>query len=137
MNRLTLTVLGATLCGALAGCGGVSEVTKERVARSETVVQQSEQTIANSEAGAIEMQRAKELMEASRRELSQENSESAERFAAQAQLTAELAVAKSQSASARKAADELMASIETLRQEAQRSPAGTSNTSTTLPTTTP
>ena len=44
----------------------------------------------------------------------------AERYAQLAQLDAELAVAKSQSASARKAADELLASIKQLRQEAQR-----------------
>ncbi len=40
--------------------------------------------------------------------------------AALPQLDAELAVSKSQSASARKAADELLASIKTLRQEAER-----------------
>jgi hypothetical protein len=104
----------------LAGCGGVSEVTKERVARSQTVVQQSEQTVGNSEAGAIEIQRAKDLMARSQEALRDNDSEEAERFASQAQLTAELAVAKSQSAQTRKAADELMASIETLRQEAAR-----------------
>jgi hypothetical protein len=44
----------------------------------------------------------------------------ADRYAQLAQLDAELAVSKSQSASARKAADELLASIKTLRQEAER-----------------
>jgi hypothetical protein len=104
----------------LAGCGGVSEVTKDRVARSETVVQQAQGTVGNSEAGAVELQQAKEKLEAAQRELKRENAVAAERFASQAQLTAELAVAKSQSAQARKAADELLASIETLRQEAAR-----------------
>jgi septal ring factor EnvC (AmiA/AmiB activator) len=128
MNKFIVTIMGAGVLGMLAGCGGVSEVTKERVARSETVVQQSQQTVANSEAGAIEMQRAKDLLESARSELKSENGENAERFAAQAQLTAELAVAKAQSASARRAADELMASIETLRQEAARTPASTTQT---------
>ena len=102
----------------LAGCGGVSEVTKERVARSETAVQQAQQTVGNSEAGAVELQKAKEQLAAAQRALKKDNAVAAERFASQAQLTAELAVAKSQSAQARKAADELLASIETLRQEA-------------------
>jgi septal ring factor EnvC (AmiA/AmiB activator) len=120
MNKLIVSLVGAGAVAVLAGCGGVSEVTKERVARSETVVQQAQQTVGNSEAGAIELQKAKETLEAAQRELSKDNAVAAERFASQAQLTAELAVAKAQSSQARKAADELLASIETLRQEAAR-----------------
>ena len=120
MNKLIVTLAGATALAILAGCGGVSAVTKERVARSETSVQQAQQAVGTSEAGAIELQQAKEKLEAAQRELKRNNPVAAERFASQAQLTAELAVAKSQSAQARKAADELTASIETLRQEAAR-----------------
>jgi hypothetical protein len=120
MNKFIVSMVGATALGIFAGCGGVSEVTKERVARSETVVQQAQSAVGNSEAGALELQRAKEQLDAARAELKRDNSKNAERYAAQAQLTAELAVAKSQSAQARKAADELLASIETLRQEASR-----------------
>jgi Domain of unknown function (DUF4398) len=125
MNKFLVSIIGAAAFSTLAGCGGVSEVTKERVARSETAVQQAQQTVGTSEAGAVELQQAKEKMEAARKELNRDNSAAAERFASQAQLTAELAIAKSQSAQARKAADELLASIETLRQEAAR---GTSTT---------
>jgi hypothetical protein len=120
MNKFIVSMVGATALGIFAGCGGVSEVTKERVARSETAVQQAQTAVGNSEAGALELQRAKEQLDAARAELKRDNSTNAERYAAQAQLTAELAVAKSQSAQARKAADELLASIETLRQEASR-----------------
>lgn len=133
MNKFLLSIASASIVSLLAGCGGVSEVTKDRVARSETIVQQSQQTVANSEAGALELQRAQELMETAKSELRKENGEAAERFAAKAQLTAELAVAKTQSAQARKAADELMASIETLRQEAARMPASTTPTTTPAP----
>ncbi len=126
MNRFLTSLFGASALVLLAGCGGVSEVTKERVARSETAVQQAQSTVGNSEAGAVELQQAKEKMEAARRELDRDNAVAAERFASQAQLTAELAVAKSQTANARRAADELTASIETLRQEAARgTPAAT------------
>jgi hypothetical protein len=109
----------------LAGCGGVSDLTRERVARTETSVQQAQQTVGNSEAGAIELQRAKESLDTARREMKDGNEQQAERYAQLAQLDAELAVSKSQSASARRAADELLASIKTLRQEAER---GTLNT---------
>jgi Domain of unknown function (DUF4398) len=137
MNKLIVSIVGAGAVAMLAGCGGVSEVTKERVARSETVVQQAQQTVGNSEAGAIELQRAKETLEAAQRELNKENAVAAERFASQAQLTAELAVAKAQSSQARKAADELLASIETLRQEAARGSRGsaTGGSTTTTPET--
>ena len=104
----------------LAGCGGVSELTKERVARSETSVQQAQQTIGNSEQGAIELQRAKDNLDHARQAIKDGKEQPAERYAQMALLDAELAVAKSQSASARKAADEVLASIKQLRNEAQR-----------------
>ena len=133
MNKVIASLVGAGALAMLAGCGGVSEVTKERVARGEQAVQQAQATVGNSEAGAVDLQEAKERMEAAQRELNRENAVAAERFAAQAQLRAELAVSKTQSASARRAADELLASIETLRQEAAR---GTPGTTTANPTTT-
>jgi chromosome segregation ATPase len=105
----------------LAGCGGVSDLTKERVTRSETSVQQAQQTIGNSEQGAIELQRAKDNLDHARQAIKDGKEQPAQRYAQLAQLDAELAVAKSQSASARNAADELIASIKQLRQEAQRS----------------
>jgi hypothetical protein len=105
----------------IAGCGGVSELTKERVARSDTSVQQAQATIGNSEQGAIELQRAKDNLDRARRAIKDGKEQPAERYAQLAQLDAELAVAKSQSANARRAADELLASIKQLRQEAQRS----------------
>lgn len=108
--------------GVLAGCGGVSDLTRERVARSETSVQQAQQTIGNSEQGAVELQRAKQSLEQARQALKDSNEKQAERHAQLAQLDAELAVSKSQSANARKAADELLASIKTLRQETERTP---------------
>lgn len=121
--------------GLLAGCGGVSDLTRERVARSETSVQQAQQTIGNNEQGAVELQRAKESLEQARKALKDSNEQQAERHAQLAQLDAELAVSKSQSASARKAADEVLASIKTLRQEAERG--STTPERTTLDTTSP
>jgi chromosome segregation ATPase len=95
-------------------------MTKERVARSETALRQAQQTVGNSEAGAIELQRARDHMTQAREALNDEKEKPAMRHAQEAELQAELAVAKAQSASARKAAEELQASIRTLRQEAER-----------------
>lgn len=118
--RAGLSALGALALGVVAGCSSVPEVTKDRVARSETTVQQAEQTVGRSEAGALELQRAKDNLAQARAALKKEQREPAERYAQLAQLDAELAVAKSQSAAARRAADELLASIKTLREEAAR-----------------
>jgi chromosome segregation ATPase len=115
----------ALAAGLLAGCGGVSDLTKERVARSETSVQQAQQTVGNSEQGAVELQRAKENLEAARRAIKDGKEQVADRSAQMAQLDAELAVSKAQSADARKAADELLASIKQLRQESERPTAPT------------
>jgi Domain of unknown function (DUF4398) len=109
----------------LAGCSGVSDLTKERVTRSESSVQQAQQSIGNSEQGAIELQSAKDNLDHARQAMKDGKEQPAQRYAQLAQLDADLAVAKSQSASARKAADELLASIKQLRQEAQRSSGAT------------
>lgn len=121
MNQTLLPMIGLAVAVSLfAGCGGVSPLTKERVSKSETAVQQATQTLGNSETGAVELQRAKDSLQQAQAALKDENEKRAERFAQQAQLDAELAVAKSQSGAARKAADDVLASVETLRREAGR-----------------
>ena len=95
-------------------------VTKERVARSGVAVQEAQRTMGSSEAGAVELQRAKQLLEAANSALAKKQMLQAERHAEQAQLSAELAVAKMQSAEARRGADEVIASTETLRKEIER-----------------
>jgi len=112
---LTLSVTG------LAACSSVSDLTKERVARSGTAVQQTQQTVGKSEEAAVELQRAKENLEAAQKALAKTDEKGAQRYAAQAELHAELAVAQSQRADARRAADEVLASTETLRTESERS----------------
>jgi hypothetical protein len=118
LSRAGLPVL--FVVAGLIGCGGVSEMTKDRVARSETAVKQAQQNLGNSEVGAVELQQATEHLEQARRAIDGKKEEPALRHAQQAELTAELAVAKAQSASAARAAEELQASLRTLREEAAR-----------------
>jgi hypothetical protein len=112
--------LGIGMLAVLSACTGVSAVTKERVAQGDSSVQQAQQTLGRSEHGAMELQQAREKMAAAKAALAKGHHEEAERAAAQAHLYAELAVAKSQSATARKSADEVLASLETLRRETER-----------------
>lgn len=118
--RAGLPIVGVLAAGVLAGCSSVSDVTRERVARSETSFQQAQQAVGRSEAGALELQRAKDNLEQAKAALDKKESTKAERYAQLAQLDSELAMSKSQSAAARKAADELTASIQQLRQEISR-----------------
>lgn len=85
------------------GCGGVSDLTKDRVARSETAVRQAQQNVGNAEQGALELQKARDHLDQARRALNDKKEEPAVRHAQQAELYAELAVARTQSASARRA----------------------------------
>lgn len=112
--------LGVSLLSVLSACSSVSNLAKERVAQSETSVLQAQQTLGKSEYGAVELQQAREKLDAAKTALAKDQGPQAERLAAQARLYAELAVAKSQSADARKSANEVLASLETLRQETER-----------------
>lgn len=120
--RPPYTKLAAVAFTALAvgACSSVPDVTKERVANSETVVQQAQQTIGTSESGAVELQQAKEKLAAAQTALKADRPQDAERAAVQARLSAELAIAKAQSTQARRSAAEVLASLETLRGEAER-----------------
>jgi hypothetical protein len=121
MNKLLIPLVGGSVA-LMIGCGGnISALTKDHVARSETAVQQATQTLGNNEAGAIELQRAKDSLAQAKAAVAAKNDKAADRFASVAQLDAELAIAKAQTASTRKAADEVLASVETLRKEAARS----------------
>jgi len=121
MNKIFVSLIGAGSVALMVGCGGsVSALTKDHVSKSDVAVQQATQTLGNTEAGAIELQRAKDNLAQAKAAVEAKNDKAADRFASMAQLDAELAVAKSQTASTRKAADEVLASVETLRQEAAR-----------------
>lgn len=119
-QRIRNAVALALGVSVLSACSSVSNLAKERVAQSETSVQQAQQTLGKSEYGAVELQHAKEKLDAAKTALAKNQGPEAERLAAQAHLYAELAVAKSQSADARKSANEVLASLETLRQETER-----------------
>jgi uncharacterized protein DUF4398 len=115
----TLT-LGACALVLLGACSSASDLTKERVTKSEASVQQAQQTVGKSEQGAVELQQARDKLDAAKTALAKSHEQEAERAAAQAHLYAELAIAKAQSADARKAADEVLASLNMLRQETER-----------------
>lgn len=116
----TVVVLTLSVSG-LAACSSVSDLTKERVSHSATVVQQTQQTLGRSEEGALELQQAKESLAAAEKAVAKADNKGAQRWASQAELHAQLAVAQAQSADAQRAAKEVLASTEALRNESERS----------------
>ena len=116
--------VGAATLVMLGACS-VSKATKEAVARADSRFQQAQQSLGNSEGGAVELQRAKSHLEQAQKAVKDGDDEPALRHAQQAELDVELAVAKAQNFTARKAANEMQASIQQLRQETQRAPATT------------
>src|SRR4029450_9740938 len=83
----------ALAASLLSACSSVSDLSKERVAQSETSVQQAQQTLGKSEQGAIELQQATDKLNAAKSALAKGQGKEPERLAAQAHLYAELAVA--------------------------------------------
>jgi hypothetical protein len=122
-NAVALAFGVSILLGSLSAYGSkASDLAKERVAQSDTSVEQAQQTLGKSEHGAVALQEARDKLTAAKSALAKKEWQEAERAAAQAHLFAELAVAKSQSADARKSANEVLASLEALRQETERNP---------------
>lgn len=129
MNTLARSLLrcfcacAATLA-LLSGCS-VSQATKSTVARADTKFQQAQQALGSSEAGAVELQRANTHLDQAKAAVKKGDDKLAQRSAQQAELDVELAVAKAQNGSARKAVAELQASIQQLRQESERTTGAT------------
>ena len=120
-SAVALALGVSILLGSLSAYGSnASDLAKERVAQSDTSVEQARQTLGKSEHGTVQLQQARDKLDAAKSALAKKDWKGAERAAAQAHLFAELAVAKSQSAAARKSADEVLASLEILRQETER-----------------
>ena len=120
-NAVALAFGASILLGSLSAYGSdASDLAKERVAQSDTSVEQARQTVGKSEHGTVELQQAGDKLDAAKSALAKKDWKEAERAAAQSHLFAELAVAKSQSADARKSANEVLASVEVLRQETER-----------------
>jgi hypothetical protein len=120
-----LTRVGAAVAltlglGAIAGCSSVSDLTKERVARSSVAIQQTEQTVGRSEEGAVELQHAKEHFAAAEKAVARTDDKGAQHSASLAELHAELAAAQSQNADAQRGAKEVATSTEMLRTESER-----------------
>lgn len=115
-----LTAL-AGLAVLMAACASAPARPEADFSRAQTLIQTAEQQGA-PEFAAAELERARGKLNQAQIVAEQGNGEQAARLAQEAAVDAELAAAKAAAGKARKAADELDESIETLRSEALRNP---------------
>jgi hypothetical protein len=119
-SRLASVICLTGATALLGACADAPPRPVAELAQARTLVQQAEQGGAQQFAGA-ELERAREQIKLAEAAEQKENMEGARRLAVQAALDARLANVKTQQAKAEQAATELDASVETLRQESQRS----------------
>jgi hypothetical protein len=121
MNTLHRSLLARFCIGAatllVLGACSVSQATKDTVARADTRFQQAKQALGNSEGGAIELQRASDHLQQAKEAVKDGDEKPAQRHAQQAELDVELALAKAQNATARKAASEVQAGVRNVERD--------------------
>lgn len=113
---LSRILAGAMLASAV-GCAGVPPP-REELAQAQRAVDQAMAENA-VEFAALEVEKARDKLARARAEMSAERYADARRFAEEALVDAELALAKADAAKTTRNADELVQTVQRLREEAQ------------------
>ena len=106
---------------ALAACANEVPPPNSQVTLSDSIIRDAESAGAVQYA-PVELNTAREKLEAARREMQDENNEKALRLAEEAELDARLAQLKSRTKTTRDAAAAIQASIDTMRREINTRP---------------
>jgi hypothetical protein len=109
----------AALLTFVSGCASNEERPTEELIRARTLIEQARQSGAHQYA-ARDVEGAQDKLRSAEIAADQRDNAVARRLAVQASLDAELAVAKARSGQAETAAEEVQASLATLREEAAR-----------------
>lgn len=118
LGRLCL-VAGAAL--ALAACANDIPAPTEQVTLSDNIIRNAENAGA-VQYSPVELNMAREKLEAARREMQDENNAEARRLAEQAEVDARLAELRSRTQTTKDAVAAVQASIDTLRRELNARP---------------
>ncbi|WP_158045197.1 DUF4398 domain-containing protein [Skermanella pratensis] len=118
LGRLCL-VAGAAL--ALAACANNIPAPTEQVTLSDNIIRNAE-TAGAVEYSPVELNMAREKLEAARRQMQDENNAEARRLAEQAEVDARLAELRSRTQTTKEAVAAVQASIDTLRRELNARP---------------
>ena len=109
----------AAVLAALTGCAANEPRPNDELVRARTLIEQARQSGANQFA-STEAQNAQDKLQRAEVAADKKQHAVARRLAVQASLDAELASARTRSGKAEAAAEEVQASVATLRQEAER-----------------
>jgi membrane-bound lytic murein transglycosylase len=115
-NGIIATVLTGLVA---AGCAAEPKQPTPQATRAQTLIEQAEKAGAQQYAAA-DLERARDKLQAANAALEKGKEEIAQQYASEAAVDAELAAARTSSAEARKAAEEVKASTQTLGEEATR-----------------
>jgi len=116
---MAFTTWGVMVGAALTGCASSPPLPVAEFSRAQTLVQQAERNQAQQFA-AVDLDRARDKMRQAQKAMDTHEAKLASRYASEAALDAELALARSSAAQAQKSAAELTASIDQLKAESQR-----------------
>jgi hypothetical protein len=115
--------MGALLCVGASGCASHGPKPTDELTKAHTVIDQADKGNAQRYAAA-DLQRAHDELGEADRDVGQKKYEEARELAQRAEVDADVAVARGNSAEAQKSAQEVDQSNNTLRQESQRSTSG-------------
>jgi membrane-bound lytic murein transglycosylase len=114
--RILIPIAAVT---AIAACAAAPERPAAEMSRAQTLVEQAEEQGAQQFAAA-DLERARQKLRQAEAAINDKEMAEAHRLAAEAALDAEFATVRAKSGQARKAADEVDRSLESLREEASR-----------------
>jgi hypothetical protein len=119
LRKFILTTTGALVCAVSAGCASEGAKPNDELTKAHTVVEQADKGSAQRYAAA-DLQRAHDELGTADRYVSEKKYDEARYYAQRAEVDADVAVARGNSAEAQRAAQEVAASNNTLQQETQR-----------------
>jgi hypothetical protein len=123
LRTFVLSTTGALLCVAAVGCASEGVKPSDELTKAHTVVEQADKGGNAQRYAAADLQRAHDELSDADRYDGQKKYDEARYFAQRAEVDADVAVARGNSAEAQKAAADVAQSNNTLQQETQRNDA--------------
>jgi Domain of unknown function (DUF4398) len=120
LRTFVLSTTGALLCVAAVGCASEGVKPSDELTKAHTVVEQADKGGNAQRYAAADLQRAHDELSDAERYDAQKKYDEARYFAQRAEVDADVAVARGNSAEAQKAAADVAQSNNTLQQETER-----------------
>ncbi len=124
LRTFVLSTTGALLCVVAVGCATEGPKPTDELTKAHTVVEQADKGGNAQRYAAADLQRAHDELSDADRYNAQKKYDEARYFAQRAEVDADLAVARGNSAEQQKAAVDVAQANNTLQQETQRNDAG-------------